>query len=187
VRQSFLWIEIPTYKYFPTHLMEKCGPREWARLRLLQACERLKIPGELWPVFPFPILPRPYNRFYPASECLSLPHFYPLYESEAEWKIRVQSSLDKFIKKEVKDFRRKLESDLRSGFLTPIKQPRDTTPLDLRYDWAAKRFCYRTSFPELVKEEAAKGKSYTEARIKQAVAKIFREARLSSILRRGQS
>jgi hypothetical protein len=171
-----LWLEVPAYKYFPTHLMEHFGPKQWARLRILQACERLEIPVKLWPKFPFPQLPRrPYNHFYCATESLSLPHFYPLYESEAEWKARVQSELDKFVEKELEGFRRQLERDLTTGFLTPIKQTRDTTPLELRYDWAAKRICYRTPYAILAKEEAAKG--YTEARIKQTVGKIITEAR----------
>jgi len=79
--------------------------------------------------------------------------------------------------KELAGFREKLPSDLRHG-LTPIKQTRDTTSIELRYEWAAKRLCYRKSFPELVKEEAARGKAYTEARIKQAVTKIITEAGL---------
>ena len=175
MRQSFLWLEIPAYKYFPTHLMEHFGPKQWARLRILQACERLEIPVKLWPKFPFPQLPRrPYNHFYRASDRLSLPDFYPLYESEAEWKIRVQSDLDKFIDKELEGFRQQLERDLKTGFLTPIKQTRDTTPLELRYDWVAKRICYRTPYARLAKEEPSKG--FTETRIRQAVAKIITEA-----------
>jgi hypothetical protein len=175
VRQFFLWLEIPAYKYFPTHLMERCGPKQWARLRILQACERLEIPVKLWPKFPFPVMPRRYNHFYRASGTAPLPDFFPLHESEAEWKVKAQSFLGELVEKELAGFRRKLESDLKTGFLTPIKQMRDTTPLELRYDWTAKRLCYRTPYAQLAKEEAAKG--YTEARIKQTVGKIITEAR----------
>ena len=180
MRQSFLWLEIPAYKYFPTHLMERCGPKQWARLRILQACERLEVPVKLWPKFPFPVLPRPYNHFYRASGPAPLPHFYPLHESEAEWRARVQSDLDKFVEKELEGFRRQLGRDLKRGFLTPIKQTRDTTPLELRYEWAAKRLCYRTLYAKLAKEESAKG--YTETRIRQAVAKIITEADWRQVL-----
>lgn len=155
--------------------MERCGPKQWARLRILQACERLKIPVEIWPKFPLPELPRPYCHFYRASEPLKLPHFLPLQESEADWKTRVQSRLDELVEQELARFRRQLERDLRSGFLTPIKQTRDTTPIELRYDWTAKRICYRTPFPELARTE---GKGYTMERIKRAVNLIITEAGL---------
>ena len=179
MRQSFLWLEIPAYKYFPTHLMERCGPKQWAHLRLLQAFERLNIPSERWPKFPFPVLPRPYYHFYRASDCLSLPHFYPLYESEAEWKTRVQSDLEKFVENELEGFRRQLERDLKTGFLTPIKQPRDA--IELRYEWAAERLCYHTPYRELAKRYFPRGEKGAEDRIRQAATKVIREAGLRQV------
>ena len=54
--------------------------------------------------------------------------------------------------------------------LTPIPQARDTTPMDLRYEWAAKRACYNTPYKQLVEG------GYSEDRIKKTVASIFRDA-----------
>ena len=122
-------------------------------------------------------MPRPYHHFYRAAH-LSLPHFFPLHESEAEWKSKVQSCLDEFVEKELAGFRQQLERDLKNGLLTPVKQTRDTTPIDLRYDWTAKRLCYRTPFPEIAKAE---GKGYTMERIKRAVNLIIREAGLRQV------
>jgi len=83
--------------------------------------------------------------------------------------------MDQFVEKELERFREKLKSDLERKFLTAIKPTRSTTLLTLRYDWAAKRICYRTPYAELAKEEAANG--YTETRIKQTVGKIITEIR----------
>jgi len=148
--------------------MDKCGPKQWARLRILQACERLEIPVKLWPKIPFPNIPRPYYHMYRLPDA---PPFHPLYESESEWRERV----DAFVNSQLVFFRNKLRADLESGFLTPIKQTRDTTPLEVRYNWVAKRICYRTPFPELAKAE---GKGYTMERIKRAVNLIITEAGL---------
>lgn len=175
-RPSLAVFVIENFRYFPTHLLEKHGPKQWARLRILQACERLDIPAKLWPKFPFPEPPRPQQHHYRVIEQLSLPSFFPLYESEAEWKNRVESVVDAFMEKELDRFRAILQRELKDKTLTPIKQTRETTPLELRYEWTAKRICYRTPYRELAKEESDKG--YTEQRIKEAVNTIIREAGL---------
>jgi hypothetical protein len=156
--------------------MEKHGPKQWARMRILQACERLEIPETLWPKFPFPELPRQYIHLYPAKPVLRIPSFFPLYESESDWKGKVQQFVNMFVDRELDRFRDKLQSEVKDKVLTRIKQTRETTPLELRYDWAAKRICLRRTFPELAREESAKG--YTQERIKQAVNTIIREAEL---------
>jgi hypothetical protein len=172
-------IEVPVYKYFLTNLMDRCGAMQWARLRLLQACERLKIPVELWPKIPFPELPRDaYHYDYVVKEQFQPPEFHVLYESEAEWRARAQVELDVLLDKCAIYFRGYLQGAIEGKALTPIKQTRDTTPLDLRYEWAARRYCYRKSFPELAKEEVAEGRSYTAERIKRTVNRIIREAGL---------
>jgi hypothetical protein len=156
--------------------MERSGPKQWARLRLLQACARLDIPNQLWPKIPFPNLPRRYIQSYSVSAPLELPSFFPVDESEAEWKARVQKAVNAFVEKELSRFREKLQSELKGGYLTRIKPTRDTTPLDLRYEWAAKRICYRTPYRDLAEEVAAKG--YTQERIKRAVNLIIKETGL---------
>jgi len=149
--------------------MDRWGPREWARLRILQACERLEIPSKLWPNIPFPALPRPYQYEYRLSDA---PAFNPLYESESEWRSR----LDAFVDSQLAEFRKKLRADLDSGFLKPIKQTRTTTPLELRYEWAAKRLCLRTPYRDLADETVGQEKVCDEDVIKKAVASILKEA-----------
>jgi hypothetical protein len=103
---------------------------------------------------------------------LAIPAFFPLYESEAEWKARVQLFVDRFVDQELDRFRQKLQSFVDQKFLTQIKQPRDTTPMELRYEWAAKRLCLRVPYREL----ASAG--YSEDRIKRSVLRILKEAAL---------
>ncbi|HUA21732.1 MAG TPA: hypothetical protein VMB25_23465 [Bryobacteraceae bacterium] len=174
---SLASLEIPNFRYFPTHLLEKRGPKQWARLRILQACERLDIPQKLRPKFPFPELPRPQYHHYLVSGPLSLPSYFPLYESEGEWKAKAQRFFDEFVERELERFKGKLKYELEQKTLTPIRQTRETTPLGVRYEWAAKRICYRMPYRELAEQEAANGsKGHSEERIRQAVAKIIREA-----------
>lgn len=171
-------IPVPVFKYFPTELMGRCGPEQWARLRLLHACERLKIPNELWPKIKFPEMPRASNYGYSVNEQFQPPTFNALYESESEWRERAHADLDTLLDKHAILFRNRFQSALEAKHITPIKQTRDTTPLDLRYEWAARRFCYRKSFPELAAEEVSNGKHYTEDCIKRTVNRIIREAGL---------
>jgi hypothetical protein len=164
--------KIPQYRYFPTHLMESEGPKHWAQLRLLQACERINIPQQLWPKFSELRLPHEYGFRYAVGETLVIPSFNPLYESEAEWRDRAHGFLDKFLDKYAVMFRERFRQELDEGRLTKIKPVRDTTPLNLRYEWAARRHCLREPYRTI----ASSG--YTEARVKQAVLKILRKTGL---------
>ncbi len=173
---SFASFTIPNFRYFPTHLWEKQGPKQWARFRFLQACERLNIPSDRWPKFANLDLPREQAFSYLTRDTLSIPSFFPLHESEAEWRQRAQELFDAFLDMHATKFRSWFKEEVDKGTVTKVKPIRDTTPLDLRYEWAAKRICYNTPFRELAKQEAAKG--YTEHRIKQAVKRIITETGL---------
>jgi hypothetical protein len=173
---SFASLPIPNFRYFPTHLWEKQGPKQWARLRFLQACERLNIPSDRWPKFTRFELPREQEFRYITNDQFVLPPFQPLYESETEWQQRAQRLFEKFIGMHAARFRAWFKEELDKGTVTKVKPVRDTTPLDLRYEWAAKRICYNTPFRELAQQEAAKG--YTEHRIRQAVKRIITETGL---------
>ena len=152
--------------------MEKEGPRHWAQLRLLQACERLNIPKELWPQFPRLMLPYEYGGGYTTADTFALPSFEYLYESEAEWKQRARDEFETFLEQCAAQYRASLRGEVETGRLTPIKPSRETTPLDLRYEWAARRHCLRVPYKSMAE------KGYTEARIRQAVMKILRETGL---------
>jgi hypothetical protein len=128
------------------------------------------------PKIDFPKLPRKFEYAYRVSSPAEIPSFFPLYESEAEWRHNVHLKIDEYLDQQLHRFRQQLSSDLKEGRIRAIKQNRDTTPLNLRYEWAARRVCYRTPFAELAKPEASKG--YTVDRIKRAVARIISEADL---------
>ena len=76
---------------------------------------------------------------------------------------------EKFLDKKAALFSKMLQNELAKGTLTRIRPVRGTTPLDLRYEWAARRYCYNTPYKKL----ATKG--YTDDRIKQSVGVILKE------------
>jgi len=128
----------------------------------------------LWPKFPFPDIPREYIHPYAVKERLTVPSFFPLYQSESDWKAAVQAFVEEFISKQIDGFRQRLQGDLDRGFLVPVRQTRETTPFGLRYEWAAKRLCYLTPYRKLASEH----KLYTEERVKQIVLGILKQAGL---------
>ncbi|HTX40580.1 MAG TPA: hypothetical protein VMD25_02035 [Acidobacteriaceae bacterium] len=165
--------QVPRYRYFPTPLFDRFGPKQWERLKILQTCERLKIPLELWPNFPFPQMPmiRPIQ-FSDSSEGnkLQLPVFRPLEESIAEWKRRCHSALDETLDKRARILEAQFQAAVQDGLYRKVPQQRGTTPADLRYEWVAKRICYRMPYKEL-----ASG-GYSAERIKQSVLQILKIA-----------
>jgi hypothetical protein len=171
---------IPRYKYYPTHLMDECGPEQWERLKILQACERLDIPDKLWPKIPMPQLPRGFSvrSYLPIKEKrlleLDFPPFSWLEDSISEWKKECHKCFDKYLQEYADKFEAKFQDAIRQGVYTKIPQSREVTPSNLRYEWAAQRYCYRTPYKEL----ASKG--YTQERVKQAVLQILKTAGLKN-------
>ena len=154
--------------------MKREGPRQWERLRILQACERLEIPPKLWPKMAFPQLPRQRLRMFIPNrpEKFNLPPFEPLVQSIAEWRKLTHAAFDKTLDEYAAKFQAQFQEALRQGIYTKIPQARDTTPADLRYEWAARRLCYRTPYKELENE------GYTAERIKQSVLQTLKNAGL---------
>ena len=175
---SLSFFTIPRYKYFPTHLMDKCGPEQWERMRILQACERIEIPTKLWPKISFPQLPRSFavRSYLPIKEKklfeLNFPPFSWLEDSISDWKQECHKCFDKYLQEYAAKFEAQFDEALKQGMYTKIPQSRATTPSDLRYEWVAKRICYRTPYKELAQ------KGYTEERVKQAVLQILKNAGL---------
>lgn len=170
---------VPRYRYFPTNLMDKCGPEQWERLWILQACERLEIPARDWPKISFPQLSHPglaVRSILPIREDkiqrLKFPPFSWLEDTIPDWKQRCHDSFDEYLQEYAAKFEALFQEALKQGIYTKIPQPRDTTPFELRYEWAAKRLCYNTPYKKL----AARG--YTEDCIKQTVGRILKKARL---------
>jgi len=157
--------------------MDKEGPKEWAKLRLLQACERLNIPEKLWPTFQGGLrLPAHYGFEYLTKDTLPISAFHPLYESEAEWRQRARDELEKILESNALVFRVWFKREMAEGRLTRIRPTRDTTPVELRYEWAARRHCLRIPYKELASDK------YAEARIKRAVLQILRDTGLKKVI-----
>jgi hypothetical protein len=161
-------IKIPSFKYFPTQQLETQGPKQWARIRLLQACEKLEIPQHLWPDFDMLSLTPDYEQSIEKIDPFFLPPFQMLHETEAEWKDRARTKFEEFLEAHAADLHMMFQGHLDSGRLTRIKPVRGTTPIELRYEWAAKRYCLNTPYRKLAH------KGFSEDRIKQAVLKILR-------------
>lgn len=130
----------------------------------------------LWPKFPDFHLARPYALKLRIKDRPEIPAFEPLIETVAQWKERCLEAFDKALEEHARKARAYFRSEVERGIYVKIKPTHDTTPLDLRYEWAAHRLCYRTPFPEIAKAEATRG--YSEERIKQVVSRIIREAGL---------
>jgi hypothetical protein len=183
-RSSYLPLSIfrvPRYRYFPTHLMDKCGPEQWERMRILQACERLEIPTKLWPKISFPHLPRQlavrsYLPIKPEKlERLDFPPFSWLEETISDWKRRCHERFDVYLQEYAEKFEAQFQEALMQGAYKKIPSTRDTTPINLRYEWAARRFCYRTLYRKLADPKSG----YSEERVKHAVRQILKKAGLT--------
>jgi hypothetical protein len=171
---------IPRYRYYPADLIKKLrlGPEQWERMRILQACERLEIPHELWPKIAFPMVqshPAVHYRIPRAQlEQFNIPPFLALEETISEWKRRCHICFDKYLQEYADKFESQFQNALRLRIYTKIPQTRDTTPFELRYEWAAKKWCYKMRYKELAKD------GYTTDRIKQAVLQILKDAGLKN-------
>lgn len=163
--------KIPDYKYFPTDLMEKEGPKHWAKLRLLQAYERLNIPSNRWPKFPDLCLPHEYGMGYHPAGGISVLPFHPLYETEAEWRRRCRKVFERFLNEQAKMFRGWFQDQLKT--LTRIKPVRGKVPLDLRYEWAVQRHYFGKQYKDI-----ASGK-YSSEVVRKTVTAILRDVGLS--------
>ena len=163
-------LKIPPFRYFPTDLLEKQGPKQWARLRLLQACERLKIPHAEWPPFKGVGLAPEYDQSYGSQIPFFLPDFHGLYETEAEWRERARLSFEAFLDEQTAWTRKLFRGGLNR--LTKIRRTRGKVPLELRYEWGAQRYCLKKQYKEMSTDV------YTAEQIRKIVTAIFREADL---------
>ena len=163
-------LKIPPFRYFATDLLEKQGPKQWARLRLLQACERLGIPPTEWPPIKGIGLAPEYDQSYSTKIPFFLPAFHGLYESEAEWRERSRKEFEVFMDEQAQWIRKMFHGSI--GGLTKIRPIRGKVPLELRYEWAAQRYCLKKQYKEMSTDV------YTAEQIRKIVTAIFREADL---------
>jgi hypothetical protein len=155
--------------------MNESGPKMWARIRLLQACERLQIPVDLWPHVPSLQIPHEYNSVFETEETFTLPGFSTHYETEAEWRQKSRDEFEIFLDRIALLYRRWLKESVDRDILVPIPRTRDTTPLNVRYEWAALHLCYRRTYKELA---ATSNPAVSESTVKKAVYRILVQAEL---------
>jgi len=103
-----------------------------------------------------------------VGQPFSVPSFHRLYESESEWRERAHKGLDLFLDRYADEFDAWFKQQIKDGHLTKIKITRDTSPLELRYEWAAQRYCLRKPFKEMATDK------YKVERICKAVNRIFK-------------
>jgi hypothetical protein len=170
---SLAYFDIPDFRYFPAHLMETQGPKQWAKMRFLQACERLTIPKELWPKFQDINLPvGQYSLTFRPGDSYRFPEFNVLYESEAEWRARARKLFEIELDKRACELRDIFQQQIKNGLYTKMKPIRGTASLDLRYEWAVRRYCLKEQFKEMSSE------TYNADQIRKLVTAILIETGL---------
>jgi hypothetical protein len=166
---------IPDYKYIcPSAWRPYNAFVELARLRLLQACDRLNIEVELG-LIAFHIAPDNGGTTLKGT-AFTLPDLHMQLHSEAEWKREALQLFEKECEEFLKWYRKRLKERLASGTLVPVKQRRtggSNAPLETRYEWAAKRYVLDMDYKDI-----AKGTSYKPGQVKEAVREILKEADL---------
>lgn len=148
-------LQIPPFKYFPASQWEREGPKQWARIRLLQACHRLQIAKDKWPEFEGHITtPGSYEQSYQWPRSYELPVFRALHESSAEWKLRAQADFDEHCYRFIQWVESQIEIGVRKGDLRKVPQPRHgSVPLELRYEWVARHCCLREQYKSMASDE----------------------------------
>jgi hypothetical protein len=166
---------IPDYKYIcPSAWRPHNAFVELARLRLLQACDRLNIEVELGRI-EFHIAPDTGGTTL-MGNAFALPDLHMQLHSEAEWKREASRLFEKECEDFLEWYRSDLKKSLASGRLVPVKQRRTggkNAPLETRYEWAAKRYVQDMDYKDI-----AKGTTYRPGQVKEAVREILKEAKL---------
>jgi hypothetical protein len=143
-------------------------------MRILQACERLEIPGKLWPKFTFPDVRQfAHHRSYiPRHKIqeLDFPPFNALEETIAEWKLRCHKILDGLLAEYAEKFEAIFQDALKQGLYTKIPQHAILRrPISAMSGWH-REFATRIPYRKLAKD------GYTAERVKQSVLQILRTA-----------
>ena len=164
--------EIPEYRYFPAKWMKLHGPRTWARLRFIDACKRLNIPEDKWPKFELDglyVWPPTKFKLEPALKpVFEVPPFDFVSESPTGWRKRAEASFRLHCDEYIEQCLKGVDEMVRRGLFEKIEIVRDkNTPLDLRYEWAARRYCRDEDFKAMSSDE------HKADKIRKAVYKVF--------------
>jgi hypothetical protein len=172
--------KIPDYRYYPKSLLA-AGTRDWSRVRFLQACEKLNIPYNRWPDFEPLKLPGDHH-YYMKSPVFPTPAFDLLQDSATQWR----ENAEHLFREHCDDFLKKVSNGIgkavTSNVLMRIERPKDSgSPLALRYEWAARRYCYNEAYKDLATNE------HSPEKVRKAVTKIFSETDIWSVGKRKES
>jgi hypothetical protein len=163
---------LPNFRYFPAALMEDCGPREWARIRLIQACERLDIDRKLWPKLK--VLRSPGKLIYEfISPSFKPPDFDAFTLSPKEWFQLASVAFRKFCDEFTSGCISDMEQEVKAGRFVAIAIPRGESAR--RYEWAAKRYCLKLPYKDMASA------AHSPEKIRQSVSRIFREAGIKNV------
>ena len=172
--------EVPTYRYYPTNRLPN-GTRDWARVRLLQACERLKIPEDRWPQFNHFTLPAKDLRLSTTAPAFQPPRFDLLRDTHAQWRKKAVDLFRRHCDAFLETVDGKMGDSVTGGVLTRIERSKDRiSPLVLRYEWAARRYCYNEPYRDMSTAE------HSPDQIRKAVTKILAETEISGRRERKQ-
>ena len=172
--------QVPDYRYYPTNRLPN-GTRDWARVRLLQACERLRIPEDRWPEFNHFTLPAQDLRLRMTASSFQPPSFDLLRDTGAQWRKRAAALFRRHCDAFLETVEGKIGDSVTGGALTRIERSKGKkSPLVQRYEWAARRYCYNEPYRDLATVE------HSPDQIRKAVAKIFAEVEISGCRERKQ-
>ncbi len=148
--------------------------RDIHRALLWQACRRLKIPEDRWPIFHGGIIIRPEGHIRHQFPAFEVPVFEQNHESLVVWRKRAERQFKEHLNSYSALAEQHIKHAVKCGVLTPIEQPDEKAcPLKLRYEWAARKYC----FNEQYKDIAGAGK-YSPETIRKAVSKILSEGEI---------
>jgi hypothetical protein len=173
--KSILDDDIPDLQYAAPKVWGGFDPtKELARWRFLKTCKRLDVPRNLWIAIKLSALPGSESYSY-GGWAFELPKFNVMHDTEARWKRRAQEDFKKACEQFLTWVRNGIEKRVKSGDLKRLKSKREggaNAPIDLRYEWAVRRYCYNCDYKDLATSK------YNPGRVKEAVREIFAEADL---------
>ena len=113
---------------------------------------------------------------HPLSERPLLNVFF---DSDMSWREKAESLFRQHCDTFLKKVAAKVDDDVARGVLTRIERSKDrSSPLTLRYEWAARRYCYNEPYKDLATNE------YSPSNIQKAVSKIFEDTAIRSCPKR---
>jgi len=162
--------KVPGFIYYPTELIPN-GTRDWSRLLFLQACERLRIPIGRWPQFEEGITLAIDLKHIAKFAPFCPPEYNELRDTPSGWQARADRLFREHCEQALERVQARIHYDVEIGILTKIPQPREkSTSLEMRYEWAARRYCFNEPYKDMATDE------HSPDKIRKSVNTIFREA-----------